>query len=427
MSKYLFVSTITVLLLLQSCIVLAATEITGTITAKRGDTVKVEFQPNKTAGPMVGDEVKFSYTDSGIFIGAGTGKVTEVTADSVWVKAVKKNLKLKMKAVIHATGLAKSKKMVRKNSKPPLHRCDELARDPYDSQRIGPAVKHRKIDPSSAIFACTEALQTYPDNVRFLFQLGRAFAADKQYQAAYSHFKKAADKGHITAQNYIGDLFSQGWGVAKDKTEAYRWYLKAAEQGHVLAQYHVGGAYWDGIVVSQDLTEAVKWFRKSAEQGGVDAQINMGIVYEEGNVVTKNLATAEKWYRKAASQEVSNRSVYALGRFLFYNKDEEQSKREAAKWFQKAAKKGHKLAQFQLGYMYYTGTGVQRDDTLAVKWYRKSADNGVAVAQYNLGLMYYNGEGVDRNLEKAKKWFQKAADQKQKNAIKMLKRLKDEN
>ena len=90
MNKYLLVSIITVVLLLQPCTVPAATEITGTITAKRGDTVKVEFQPHKTAGPKVGDEIKFSYILSGFPVSAGTGKVTEVTADSVWIKPEKK-------------------------------------------------------------------------------------------------------------------------------------------------------------------------------------------------------------------------------------------------------------------------------------------------------------------------------------------------
>jgi len=104
MSKYLFVSTITVLLLLQSCIVLAAIEITGTITAKRGDLVKVVFTPNKTASPKVGDKVNFSTTQAGIPINCGAGNVTEVDGNTVWIKPAKNNLKLKMNAAIQATG-----------------------------------------------------------------------------------------------------------------------------------------------------------------------------------------------------------------------------------------------------------------------------------------------------------------------------------
>lgn len=92
------------LLFLQAPYVVAATEITGTITAKRGDSVKVEFHPDKSADPKVGDGVKFSTTQAGIPINCGTGKVTEVDENTVWIKSEKKNLKLKMDAVIHATG-----------------------------------------------------------------------------------------------------------------------------------------------------------------------------------------------------------------------------------------------------------------------------------------------------------------------------------
>lgn len=64
--------------------------ISGTVTAKRADFVIVEFSPNKSTVPTPGDDVEFSYTNSGIFIGAGTGKVTEVEGSTAWVKHLPK-------------------------------------------------------------------------------------------------------------------------------------------------------------------------------------------------------------------------------------------------------------------------------------------------------------------------------------------------
>lgn len=106
--KIFFLSIITALSLLQPIDVLAATQITGTITAKHGETVKVEFQAHKAAGPKIGDEVKFSTIIDGIFIPAGIGKVTEVDGITVWIKVENMNLKPKMKAVIYATGMPDS-------------------------------------------------------------------------------------------------------------------------------------------------------------------------------------------------------------------------------------------------------------------------------------------------------------------------------
>jgi len=51
------------------------------------------------------------------------------------------------------------------------------------------------------------------------------------------------------------------------------------------------------------------------------------------------------------------------------------------------------------------------------------AIKGNATAQYTLGYLYYSGKGVDYNLEKARDLFEKAAKQNNINAIKALKLL----
>lgn len=107
MRQYFLILTLIVLVVPQTQTVFAATAITGTITAKRGDSVKVEFQPHETAGPAVGDKVEFS-TElkgmKGIKVNAGTGKVTKVDGNAVWVKITKNRPNLKMTAIIQATG-----------------------------------------------------------------------------------------------------------------------------------------------------------------------------------------------------------------------------------------------------------------------------------------------------------------------------------
>ena len=77
----------------------------------------------------------------------------------------------------------------------------------------------------------------------------------------------------------------------------------------------------------------------------------------------------------------------------------------------KAADKGDADAQKNLGVMYKSGTGVEKDLVEAVKWFRKAADRGNVSAQFALGLMYANGEGLEPDLTEAVKWYRKAADQ----------------
>ena len=58
------------------------------------------------------------------------------------------------------------------------------------------------------------------------------------------------------------------------------------------------------------------------------------------------------------------------------------------------AEQGDANAQFFLGWMYYKGLGVPKDDKTAVKWYTLAAEQGYANAQDHLGFMYYEGRGV---------------------------------
>ena len=75
------------------------------------------------------------------------------------------------------------------------------------------------------------------------------------------------------------------------------------------------------------------------------------------------------------------------------------------------AENGDARAQFNIGYMYANGWGVQRDLAGSVNWYRKAAEQGLEIAQHHLGIAYINGDGIERDDAKAAKWFKRAAEQ----------------
>lgn len=74
----------------------------------------------------------------------------------------------------------------------------------------------------------------------------------------------------------------------------------------------------------------------------------------------------------------------------------------------KVAEQGDVVAQYNLGWCYRRGEGVEKNNEEAVKWYRKAAKQGYEEAQYELGGCYANGIGVKRNEKKVTKWYQKA-------------------
>jgi TPR repeat protein len=77
---------------------------------------------------------------------------------------------------------------------------------------------------------------------------------------------------------------------------------------------------------------------------------------------------------------------------------------------QAAAEAGDSESQFQLGYKYATGDGVEKDPQVAVRWYMAAAERGHQVAAHNLGCCYATGLGVAENPQEAFKWFKTAAN-----------------
>ena len=90
---------------------------------------------------------------------------------------------------------------------------------------------------------------------------------------------------------------------------------------------------------------------------------------------------------------------------------ERQDYKEAHRLILPLAEQGNASAQFNLGWMYYTGQGVPQDYKEAVKWYCLAAEQGYASAQCSLGEMHYGGEGVPQDYAEAIRLWKLAAEQ----------------
>ena len=90
---------------------------------------------------------------------------------------------------------------------------------------------------------------------------------------------------------------------------------------------------------------------------------------------------------------------------------------------QPEAARGDATAQFLVGTMYSSGSGVPQSDKTAVVWYRKSAVQGNVLGQFSLGTMYEYGRGVPKSEKTAVAWYRKAATQGDTDAKAALTRL----
>jgi TPR repeat protein len=338
--------------------------------------------------------------------------------------------------------IGKTATSIKKGQSAPANECDKLAAFPEDPMKVGEGVDWHEMDAPRAIEACEAAVEAYPDEGRFWFQLALALRKRKENGKAIQSYLKAVQRGYAAAQVHLGGMYLSGRVVPKDEgraiklwvmaaeqgypsvegslrdlyesigsnlrdpSELLKWRRMWAEQGYTTAQNNLGQMYQRGKGVTKDYQEAVKWYRKAAERGDINSQTNLGSMYQNGEGVTKDYGKAIEWYREAAGQgyvEAQQRlgALYSVVR----------NYKKAAKWYHKAAEQDHALAQTSLGLMYALGKGVTPDNKEAVKWFSKAAEQGEQFAQGNLGMRYRSGLGVVKDDRKAVEWLRKSAVQ----------------
>lgn len=152
-----------------------------------------------------------------------------------------------------------------------------------------------------------------------------------------------------------------------DRAAAFEWYERAASKRHKTALYSLGLYYHKGIPpASRDLTRARELFTQAAELGVVKAMESLASIY------------------------LSHSS--------------RDDRREAVRWYRRAADRGSSLAQRELGKMHDAGSlGVAQDYAEAFRLFERAAAQKEAQATLLLGSYYQNGKNavVEKDMDKA--------------------------
>lgn len=131
-----------------------------------------------------------------------------------------------------------------------------------------------------------------------------------------------------------------------DQQEAFHWLLKAAVSGSTAAEYKVG-LYYSGKIHSNlirpNYPQAIAYLQKAADRGHQNACLELGMIYEEKLAGSPERKEAERWYEKAARLG-SEEGAYYLGRSLLYSKNYSQ----AAFWLKIAQSWGYRTAAQEL-------------------------------------------------------------------------------
>lgn len=121
----------------------------------------------------------------------------------------------------------------------------------------------------------------------------------------------------------------------------------------------------------------------------------------------------------AEAQKGNILAVYDLGRIYSSGIGVDKNLEVAHEYYVKAlagfneveSQKSWKYTEYRIGKMLAAGLGTEQDYQKAAEWFELSAEKKYKYAQYSLGALYHRGQGVDQDLGKAFELYLKSAIQ----------------
>jgi hypothetical protein len=227
--------------------------------------------------------------------------------------------------------------------------CDRLAAMPNDTGHPPsiPGVEVDKMNIAAAAPACKDAMERYPDVMRFVFEAGRVATARKDFTEARRLYDQAAASGYAMAMNNIGALYEGGSGTPVNYVEAARWYQKAVDAGEPIAMVDLGYQYEHGHGVKRDYARARQLYETALKAGVSAAMNNLGLMYMKGEGMPRDYAEARRLFEQGIALG-SDACMNGLG--ALYNEGDgvPRDPRTARQWFEKAAALGNPEARQNL-------------------------------------------------------------------------------
>ncbi len=224
--------------------------------------------------------------------------------------------------------------------------CDRIAADPSDPDKpadVKGAPEIAQSDVATAIKFCKVASAS---SRRAMYELGRAYAANRQMPEAVAAWRKAADKGSTSAMVELGVLLGTGSGGTKDQAEARRLFERAAEAGNPRGVTNLAALSASGGVPS-DPAKAKALLMKAAEANSAEAQYQLGIMNADGVGGPKDDVAARTWFEKAAAQNHAG-ALERMGAFAENGRGGPQDSASAKAYYEKAAALGNESAKTAL-------------------------------------------------------------------------------
>ena len=219
--------------------------------------------------------------------------------------------------------------------------CDRLAADPTDPDKPADVKGTADIAPADIPTAIKYCRSAAGASRRALYQLGRAYAANRQLPEAIAVWRKAADKGSSSAMVELGVLYGTGAGIAKDEAQARKLFERAAEAGNPRGVTNLA-ALSGGGGAAQDPARARELLAKAAESNA-EAQYQLGLMLADGTGGARDDVGARNLFEKAAAQNHPG-ALERMGEFAQEGRGGPKDSSAAKAYYEKAAALGNEDA-----------------------------------------------------------------------------------
>lgn len=219
--------------------------------------------------------------------------------------------------------------------------CDRLAADPADPDKPADVKGVADVAPSDIATAIKFCRTAAGASRRALYQLGRAYAANRQVPEAVAAWRKAADKGSTSAMVELGVAYGNGAGVAQDETQARKLFERAAEAGNPRGVSNL--AALGGGSTSSDPARSRALLSKAAETNA-EAQYQLGLMLEDGTGGPADDAAARALFEKAAAQN-HPAALERMGAFAQTGRGGPKDTDAAKAYYEKSAALGNEDAR----------------------------------------------------------------------------------
>lgn len=253
----------------------------------------------------------------------------------------------------------------------------------------------------------------YDGDVEAQYRLGQLYEygsedIDQDFDLAREWYERAAKQGSPDAWTALGYFYLNGCGVETSLDQAASDFQQAISLGSTEANAGFARTYLSGYGdPAQQAQMAFSYASISEEAGDLDGICLMGYLCEQGIGCEQNYEQAMEYYQRVLETEEPeltdeyawNEAATRLGTMYVEGKGVETDERQALSYFEMAADRGYRMAQYLVGVMYENGYGMDADYGEAMRWYQLAADQGYAPALNQIGYLYFNGYGVDVDYE----------------------------